>query len=419
MFKTPRGTQDILPEQWPVWDFVLMRAQETARLFGFERIEPPIFEATSLFKRTVGEFTDVGKEMYQLEERGGEVLSLRPEGTAPVVRAYFQHGMQKRPQPVKLYYIGPMFRYERPQSGRLREHHQFGCEAIGSDDPLLDVNLVETQCTFYERVGLRGLLVHINSIGDRNCRPTYIAALVAYLRTHEEKLCRECRDRIGRNPLRVLDCKNEACQPILNGAPKTIDYLCDACRQHWQRFLEGLDTLGIVAEVDPRLVRGLDYYTRSVWEILPAAVGSAQSTIGGGGRYDALAEAMDAPPVPGVGFSTGIERVILNLEEQGVTIPTAGVVEVFIAHLNSDTELTALRLAHAFHQQNVPTEMAFGERGLKAQLRHANTLGARFAIILGEDEMKSGMTTVRDLESGEQQAVPLDQTIEYVVGKRA
>ncbi len=418
-FQTPRGTQDILPDRWAWWDFVIDAARDTARSFGYERIETPTFEPTALFKRTAGEFTDVGKEMYALEERGGEVLSLRPEGTASVMRAYLQHGMQVFPQPVQLYYIGSMFRYERPQGGRLREHHQFGCEAIGSDDPLLDASMVELQAAFYQHAGLSDLAIHVNTIGDGACRPGFIDALMRYLRAHEDELCHESRDRISRNPLRTLDDKHEYCAAVLNGAPRTEDYLCDACRDHWERFRQGLDTLGIAVEIDPRLVRGLDYYTRSVWEFLPPSIESAQSTIGGGGRYDALSEAMGGPPVPGVGFSTGLERVMLNMEQQGVAIPDSPPVTVFIAPLGDDAALVALRLGHELREAGVAAEMTYGRRSLKAQLRHANRLGARFAILIGDDEVRDQKSTVRDLSSGDQAVVALSETAEWIAERLA
>jgi histidyl-tRNA synthetase len=414
LIKTPRGTQDILPADWPIWNHVLDCARKAAEGSGYERIDTPMFESTSLFAHSAGEFTDVRREMYTFEDRGGDELSLRPEGTASVFRAYFQHGMQVRPQPVKLYYIGSMFRYERPQGGRAREHHQFGCEAIGSEDALLDASMVDLQRRFYRTAGIEAMSIHVNSIGDQNCRPSYILELVSYLRAHEAQLCSQCRERIERNPLRVLDCKVESCQPVLNNAPRTIDYLCDECRSHWKRFLQGMSALCIDPVIDPRLVRGLDYYTRTVWEVQPATVNSAQSTIGGGGRYDALAAAIDAPPAPGVGFSTGLERVILNLTPAVVQGLESFSVDVFIAYHGNDAELQGLRLAHLLQDAGIKTDMAFGNRSLKTQLKHANSRGARVAIIIGEDEMAVGDVTVRDFESGESKRIPFDGVLTYL-----
>ena len=414
LLKTPRGTQDILPSDWPVWNHVLECARVTAENGGYERIETPTFESTSLFAHSAGEFTDVRREMYTFEDRGGEQLALRPEGTAPVFRAYFQNGMQVRPQPVKLYYIGSMFRYERPQGGRAREHHQFGCEAIGSEDALLDASMVDLQQRFYRTSGIEAMSIHVNSIGDGTCRPGYIRELVSYLHAHEAELCRQCRERIDRNPLRVLDCKVESCQPVLNSSPKTIDYLCDECGSHWERFLQGLSTLGIEAKVDPRLVRGLDYYTRTVWEIVPEEVSSAQSTIGGGGRYDALAAAIDAPPAPGVGFSTGLERVILNLSPAMIQSLNNFRIDVFIAHRGGDTELHALRLAQMLQDAGIKTDMAFGNRSLKTQLKHANARGAKAAVIIGEDEFADNEVMVRDFESGSSQRIAFTETLPHL-----
>jgi histidyl-tRNA synthetase len=411
LIKTPRGTQDILPDDWPIWNHVLDCARQTAEGSGYERIETPTFESTSLFAHAAGEFTDVRREMYTFEDRGGDELSLRPEGTASVFRAYFQHGMHVLPQPVKLYYIGSMFRYERPQGGRAREHHQFGCEAIGSEDALLDASMLDLQQRFYRSAGIEGMSIHVNSIGDQNCRPAYIRELVAYLQAHKNELCHQCRERIERNPLRVLDCKVESCQPVLNNAPKTIDHLCTECRTHWERFLQGLEALGIQATIDPRLVRGLDYYSRTVWEILPARVASAQSTIGGGGRYDALAGAIGAPAAPGVGFSTGLERVILNLSPEVARALQEFHIDVFVAHRGSEAETQALRLTHRLQEAGLRTDMSFDDRSLKTQLKHANNKGARVAVIIGEEEIEAGEATVRDFKTGKSKRVTFESVL--------
>lgn len=414
--KSPRGTQDILPESWPLWSHVLEAARQTAELSGYERIETPMFELTSLFTHATGEHTDVNREMYTFQDRGGDDLSLRPEGTASAFRAYFQHGMHVRPQPVKLYYIGSMFRYERPQSGRFREHHQFGCEAIGSEDALLDASMVDLQARFYCRSGVTPLEIQVNSIGDTTCRPPYIRELVAYLRRHEGELCRQCRDRIERNPLRVLDCKVESCQPVLNAAPTILDHLCEECRRHWEHFLAGLQALGINVSINPRLVRGLDYYTRSVWEFAPAEAVGATASVGGGGRYDALAESIGEKATPGVGFSTGLERVLANLRPDVITQARSITIDVFVAHMGEQTALEALKLVEGLHSHNMSAEMSFGGRTLKTQLRHANLRGAKYAVILGEDEMALQQATVRNLQSGEQTRVALNEVVGFIQG---
>jgi histidyl-tRNA synthetase len=416
MFTTPRGTQDILPDDWPYWNFVLGHAHEVAHLFGYRRIETPTFAETGLFARTSGLGSDVvDKEMYTFRDRGGDELTLRPEGTAPVMRAYLQHGMNKLPQPVKLYYIERMYRYDRPQRGRLREHHQFGCEGIGVEDAFLDVEIIALLHELYRRIGLADVSLHLNSIGDEQCRPAYVADLVSYLQAHEERLASRDRDRLARNPLRVLDSKESVTQPLLEGAPRILDYLCEDCRAHWQKLRHGLDLLGLVYTVDHRLVRGLDYYTRTAFEFMPPSEG-AQSTIGGGGRYDALSLAMGGPPTPGIGFGTGIERLVLNVKERGIEAPVGPHPDVYIARQGQGTEDGALLLARRLRGAGIPVSMAFGDRSLKAQMRHANSSGSRYAAILGDQEVAEHRVTVRSLETGEQRSVPEDEVASAVRG---
>jgi histidyl-tRNA synthetase len=418
-FSTIKGTQDILPAQWPYWNFVLSHAQEVAHLYGYRRIETPTFAETSLFSRTTGEGTDiVDKEMYTFKDRGGADLTLRPEGTAPVMRAYLQHGMSRLPQPVKLYYVERIYRAENPQKGRLREHHQFGCEAIGVEDAYVDVEMIALLHTFYTRLGLGDVSLHINSIGDPECRPAYIAELTAYLREHEKTLAERDRERLQRNPLRVLDSKERDSQSTIATAPRSVDHLCADCRAHWDRLRHGLDVLGIRYEVDDRLVRGLDYYTRTVFEFLPAVAGR-QAVIGGGGRYDALSEAMGGPHVPGVGFGSGIERLIINLQESGVELPDDAGPEVYAAHVGEGTEDAALKLSYDLRSNGIATVMAFGQRGLKPQLRAASSSGAPIAAIAFDTELREGAVVLRDMGSGEQRAVPVDQVPSTVADIRS
>jgi len=404
-FSTPKGTQDILPDDWPYWDFVTGHAFETARLFGYRRIETPVFGDTALFARATGQGSDiVDKEMYTFLDRDGMELSLRPEGTAPVMRAYLEHGMHKLPQPVKLFYLERMYRYDKPQRGRFREHRQFGCEAVGSDDAYVDVEMISLLDTFYHRIGLDDLALHVNSIGDRICRPAYLEALSTYLREHAADLAELDRERIERNPLRVLDSKERASQATIASAPHMLDFLCDACRCHWQRLLHGLQILGIHHEIDHSLVRGLDYYTRTVFEFAPPVDGR-QAVVGAGGRYDALSEAIGGPPIPGIGFGSGIERLVLNVRERGVEVPPPPSPAVYVAHFGTGTEDEALILATRCRREGIPTELAFGERSLKAQMRHANTAHARRVAIIGEDELREGAVTLRDLTTGDQRTV--------------
>jgi histidyl-tRNA synthetase len=305
MFQTARGTQDILPEEQPYWRFLEKTIAEITHLYGYQRIDTPIFEDTGLFHRA-GEYTDlVQKEMYTFDDLGGNSLTLKPEGTPAVCRAYVQHGMQNLPQPVKLYYVSPTFRYERPQAGRYRQHYQFGCEAIGDNDPALDAEVIDMAWRFYKSVGLAKISLQINSIGCKVCRPLYLESLKKYYRQYEANLCADCKNRLEKNPLRLLDCKQAACQGAAEKAPHGIDALCPDCQAHLEKLQRYLGLLGIPFQVNHRLVRGLDYYTRTVFEIQPEVEGG-QSTIGGGGRYDGLIEEVGGKPTPGIGFATGI-----------------------------------------------------------------------------------------------------------------
>jgi len=411
-FSTPRGTQDILPDDWPYWTFALRHAEQVAQLFGYQRIETPNFAETELFARTSGLGSDVvDKEMYNFRDRDGNSLTLRPEGTAPVMRAYLQHGMHKLPQPVKLYYVERMYRYAAPQRGRYREHHQFGCEAIGLEDAYLDVELIALLHEWHGRMGLQDLELHVNSIGDKRCQPEYVRALVQYLRERERSLSEQDRGRMERNPLRVLDSKDAASQAALNDAPRTLDYLCDACREHWSKLLHGLALVGIAYEVDHRLVRGLDYYTRTVWEFMPPT-GGAQSTVDGGGRYDALSEAMGGPPIPGVGFGAGVERIILNLKDRNICVDGKQAPTVYVAHRGPGAAEAALLLVMRLRKANVAADMAFGARNLGTQMKHADTLEAKFAAIIGEEELAANRVTLRNLETGEQQSMSPDEVLQ-------
>jgi histidyl-tRNA synthetase len=342
--------------------------------------------------------------MYTFQDREGKDFSLRPEGTAPVMRAYLEHGMHKLPQPVKLFYLERMYRYDRPQRGRFREHRQFGCEAIGSEDAYVDVEMISLLDTFYRRIGLDDLALRVNTIGDRNCRPAYLEALTDFLRGHEDGLAALDRERIERNPLRVLDSKERESQALLADAPHMIDYLCDQCSCHWRKLLHGLDVLGLSYEIDHRIVRGLDYYTRTVFEFAPPTDGQ-QAVVGGGGRYDDLSEAIGGPPIPGIGFGSGIERLVLNVRERGVAVPPMPHPEVYVAHTGAGTEDEALVLATRCRQRGIAADLAFGDRSLKAQMRHANAAQARYAAIIGEDELRNQMVTLRALESGDQRTV--------------
>lgn len=411
-FKAPRGTNDILPDEQPYWEFVRRTADQTAALFGYQRIDTPVFEDADLFVHSTGEATDiVQKEMYVFEDRGGNRLALRPEGTPNVCRAYLEHGMQNRPQPVRLYYIDAMFRYDRPQAGRYRQFHQFGVEAIGEADPVIDAEVIELQAAFYHALGLHDFTVLLNSIGDRACRPQYVEVLRRYYAEHLGEVCEDCRERFKRNPLRLLDCKNARCQPVIAAAPVITDYLCVDCRAHFTALRETLEALGLQYQLEPRLVRGLDYYTRTTWEFVPPTEG-AQSTIGGGGRYDYLIGELGGPPTPGIGFATGIERIILNLKRLGVEPPPLPQPEVFIAVILPEARATAARLAQSLRQAGVGIWMGMAGRSLKAQMRQADARRARYTLILGAKELEEGTITLRDMTSATQETLRQEEVVE-------
>jgi len=406
-YKAPRGTTDVLPEEQPYWDRIYEAAALLAALFGYTRIQTPAFEEASLFTRGVGEVTDIAqKEMYVFEDRGGQEMALRPEGTAPVCRAYLEHGMQVLPQPVRLWYWAPIFRYDRPQAGRYRQHTQFGVEIIGEPDASADAEVIELLHRLYEELGIAGLTLYVNSIGDDVCRPAYIEALRAYYADRLDTVCGDCRARFDRNPLRLLDCKNAPCQPVIANAPKTTDHLCEPCAGQFQRLQAQLEAVDIAFEVNPRLVRGLDYYTRAVFEFEPAGEGG-QSTVGAGGRYDGLIELLGGRPTPGTGFATGIERIILNLKRGAAELPDPVRPRVFVAVQSEAARTVAFRLASDLRRQGIAVVVASAGRSLKAQMRHADALGAQYAAILGDRELESATVTLRRLSDGAQETVPL------------
>jgi len=408
VYQAPRGTQDILPETTAVWRHVERCAKATARRYGYGEIRTPTFEDASVFLRGVGEGTDiVDKEIYRFEDKGGSDLALRPEGTAPTMRAYLQHGMSNRPQPVKLFSLLTVFRYDRPQAGRYREFRQFNIEAIGDEDPLVDAEVIAVLWRFLQDLGLRDLTILLNSIGDPVCRPGYVEALVKYYEPHEAELCGDCQRRLRTNPLRLLDCKKPSCQPLADAAPRTLDYLCDACAEHFATLKKHLEAMGLPYQIEPKLVRGLDYYTRTVFEVVPPRVG-AQATIGGGGRYVGLAELLGGKHTPGVGFAPGLDRIILNMREQGVALPDPDAPDVFVAPIGTDAKVAAAGIAENLRRARLATVVGTGERGMRARLRQADSSGAWVAVILGDDELRDRQATVKNLATGDQRRVSLD-----------
>ena len=407
MYQTVRGTSDILPGEQAYWRYVEQAVIKTSGLYGYQRIDTPVFEGTDLFSRSAGEFTDiVQKEMYTFNDRGGNSLTLKPEGTPPVCRAYLQHGLHNLPQPVKLYYFTPIFRYDRPQAGRYRQHYQFGCEAIGDADPALDAELIDTAWQFYRSLGLTQLSLQMNSIGCKKCRPGYISALKEHYAGYADGLCPDCKIRMEKNPMRLLDCKQPSCQDTADSAPKNADYLCPECAKHFNNLQKYLELLKVPFELNHRMVRGFDYYTRTVFEIIPAGGGS-QSNLGGGGRYDDLIEELGGKPTPAIGFATGIERIILNLKEQKISVPAPPGLRVLIAYMGDAARDASVKLAAGLRQAGIGAAAATGGKSLKAQMRQANSLGVRFTVIIGDEEVQAGTATVRDMANARQQTVPV------------
>ena len=403
----PRGTLDYLPEDMDRWHHLEGLAHKVCRLYGYRQIKTPIFEHSELFERTVGGATDiVEKEMYTFRDRGGRSISLRPEGTAPVARAFLEDKLYAQPQPTKLYYVEPVFRYERPQAGRVRQHYQFGIEAFGSRNPALDAEVIALAMDFFGRLGVSGLEVQINSIGCPACRPTYRETLVAYLRQRADLLCDDCRSRLERNPLRVLDCKNEGCRPHLEAAPVASEHLCPDCRSHFEALQAYLAGYGIPFTVNRRLVRGLDYYTKTVFEIVSPSLG-AQSTVCGGGRYDGLIEVLGGDPTPGVGFGRGMERLMLVLDKQGIRPPITSSVDVFAVSVGEAAAARALRLVHDLRAADIAADLDYLGRSLKGQLKYAAKTGARWAVIIVQEELAADQVILRRLDTGDQERVPM------------
>ena len=412
----PKGTYDVLPEAQPLREAVFAEAQRIFIAAGYGRICTPTFEDTSLFERGVGSSSDiVRKEMYTFTDKGGRSLTLKPEGTAPVVRAYVQHGMHKLPQPVKFWYHERMFRFERPQAGRYREHYQLGAEAVGSGEPALDAELVMMLSDLYEALGVPDVELRLSSMGCRECRPDYITRLRKYLDGVSGGLCGDCRKRAALNPLRVFDCKNENCRVLLADAPKLVDNLCDECQKHFDNVREYLDLFKRSYRVDGTLVRGFDYYTRTTFEYECARLG-AQKGIGGGGRYDNLVEEIGGLPTPAAGFGTGMERIMLALESAGINPAPPGI-DVFFMILNDEAWSPAMLEMHRLRGLGIAADTDYAGRKAKGQMKQANRLGARFAVIIGDEEVAAGQVTVRDMGTGEQEKVDVAALTEYLAAR--
>lgn len=414
----PRGMHDLLPEDWQYHDFVLRTSESVLKSHEFEHMDVPAAENINLFARAIGESTDiVEKEMFLLKDRGGgEKLALRPEFTAGLVRAYIEDGMNSRPQPVKVFAHGPLFRAERPQAGRYRQFYQLDFEVFGGSKPALDVQVIQLTWRILERLGLKGLTVQINSIGCPECRPVYRQMLLDYYRPHVNKLCADCKKRIKRNPLRLLDCKEEKCQRIALNAPQMFDNLCEACHDHFKLVLEMLDELEIPYNLNSRLVRGLDYYRRTVFEIWPEAKGgeSAQSSLGGGGRYDGLVELMGGQPTPAVGVALGIERVVEEMKKQNVKAPVAPAPRVFLAQLGERAKKQSFKIFEDLYAAGIDVVESLGRDSLKSQLKQAEKKQVLFTLILGQKEAVDDTMIVRDMSTGVQEVISQEQMIKYM-----
>ena len=413
----PRGTMDIFPNEALLWQRIESKARDVATRFGFGEVRTPTFEDLTLFKRGVGEVTDVvQKEMYTFEDREGRVFALRPEGTASVVRSIIENGKASDAMPLKYYYIINCFRYEKPQAGRSREFFQFGTEMFGTRDASADATVIALASTLISELGIKGVKLHINSIGCPNCRPKYREALVEYFKSHENELCDTCKERLKTNPLRVLDCKSPICSALAKDAPNTIDYLCDECDNHFAELKTYLDAQGIEYEIDTRIVRGLDYYTKTVFEFICDGIG-AQSTICGGGRYDGLMEQLGGPALPGIGFGMGLTRIILAMQASGADVVQEPKPVLYIAPMGTSARARALEIVSKLRSKGVYAECDICARSLKAQMKYADKIGAEYTLILGDSELESGKAQLKCMAQSTQEEIEINNIVDIILSK--
>ncbi len=412
MINIPKGTKDVLPQDSYKWHYIENIARETANLFGVKEIRTPTFEHTELFLRGVGDTTDiVNKEMYTFEDKGKRSITLKPEGTAGVARAFIENGLVSLPMPLKMYYITPVFRYERPQAGRLREHHQFGIEFYGSKSASIDAEVILLAYTILSKAGLK-VKLNINSMGCSECRKEYNAKLKEFFKDNLSNMCPTCKERYEKNPLRILDCKEEGCKKINENAPSILDFLCDECSEHFESLKKYLDVAGLQYEINPKIVRGLDYYTKTVFEFVTTSLGS-QGTVCGGGRYDKLVEQIGGSSVPGIGFGMGLERVIMLMEAEGVQIPNDDKVKVFIASMGEKANEKAFELSFKLRSIGVSAETDHIGRSFKSQFKYADKIGAEYVIALGDNEIESQRCKVKNMATGEETEIELQKVLEY------
>ena len=406
IIKAPRGTLDVLPGQSAKWQYIEASARREAARYGFEEVRTPTFEYTELFSRGVGDTTDVvQKEMYTFEDRGGRSVTLRPEGTASVVRMMLQNGLHNEALPLKVFYLISCFRGERPQAGRYREFHQFGAELFGSAAPAADAELISLAASLLRGLGVDRLRLELNSIGCPDCRKKYHAALREYFAARSDELCETCRDRLERNPMRILDCKVESCKEIAAGAPKVLDYICDDCRAHFDEVRGRLDAAGLAYTVNPSIVRGLDYYTRTVFEFVDDVEGL---TVCGGGRYDGLVEQLGGPALPALGFGMGLERLLMTMEKRGFVFPGKADAGLYVAPLGAPASLRAAALAAQLREKGFAAEYDLTGRSMKAQMKYADKKGFGYVLVLGDNELAAGRAAVKEMRTGQTAELPLD-----------
>ena len=411
MINVPKGTKDVLPSESYKWQFVEKKAREVARRFNVKEIRTPTFEHTEVFLRGVGETTDiVNKEMYTFLDKGGRSITLKPEGTAGVARAFVENGMHSQVLPAKLFYITQCFRYERPQAGRLREFHQFGVELLGSTEANIDAETILLAKTFLDEVGIKNITLYLNSIGCKTCRKDYEKALTEYLNQNIEGMCELCKDRLKKNPLRILDCKNENCGNITKNAPKILDYICDDCSKHFNTVQGLLNSVGLEFKINPNIVRGLDYYNRTVFEFVSENIG-AQGTVCGGGRYDGLISQLGGTDVAGIGFAVGIERILMLLENTGVQIPNENEVEYYVAPMGEGASKKALEIVYSLRKQGISADFDHMNRSIKAQFKYADKIGAKKVVVIGSQELENDLVKIKDMQSGEEKMVSLSSLI--------
>jgi len=416
--RAPKGTNDLFGDKMLAWLDFEEKVRQLCKDFGYKEIRTPIFEHTELFQRGVGETTDiVQKEMYTFEDKKGRSITLKPEGTAGVVRAYLEQKMYADPQPTKLYYITPAFRYEKPQAGRMRQFHQFGIESFGSDEPIADAEVISLAAQMLERLGITNVKLHLNSLGGPECRKNYNEVLKSFLNNNIDKLCNTCKERFEKNPLRILDCKNESCKEVIRDAPLAVDYLGEDCKKHFDTLKSLLDNMGIEYIVDPWIVRGLDYYTKTVFEFISGEIG-AQGTVCGGGRYNGLIEECGGQPTPAVGFGAGIERLLMTIEASKGPLKYEKSTDIFIGSMGEAALNKAASMVTILRKNNINAEMDLLGRSVKAQMKYANKIGAKYSIVLGDNELQEGKGNIKNMDTHEQVTIKLEEILEYMKSKK-